>query len=151
MRRHARVTVMSTCLEPGCHTIIEEASPTFKKRLMWMSGYTDEAAFDRFIVSLTWEGHAERIKVPYLCVSGECEELSPLVHTERMLTRMTAPRQLVIYQKSRHSVGNVASCNLGPFPATLVADWMDARLTGKPFASERWFVQSSGNILKNVL
>ena len=143
--------VMSTCLEPGCHTIFEEASPTFKKRFMWMSDYTDEAAFDRFITSLTWEGHAERIKVPYLCVAGECEELSPLVHTERMFTRMTAQRQLVIYQESRHSVGNVASCNLGPFPATLVADWTDARLAGKPFTTERWFVQSSGNILKNAL
>ena len=31
--------VISTCLEPGCHTIFEEASPTFKKRFMYMSGY----------------------------------------------------------------------------------------------------------------
>ena len=143
--------VMSTCLEPGCRTIFEEASPTFKKRFMWMSNFTDEAAFDRFIASLTWEGHAERIKVPYLCVSGECEELSPLVYTERMFAKMTAPRQLVIYQESRHSVGNVASCNLGPFPATLAADWIDARLVGKPFTTERWFVQSNGNIIKSDL
>ena len=64
------------------------------------------------------------------------EELSPLIHTERIFTRMTTPRQLVTYQESRHLVGNVASCNLAPFPATLVADWMDARLTSKPFASE---------------
>jgi len=58
---------------------------------------------------------------------------------------------LVIYQESRHSVGNVASCNLGPFPATLVADWIDARLVGKPFTTERWFVQSNGNIIKSDL
>ena len=40
--------VMSTCLEPGCHTIFEEASPTFKKRFMWMSDYTDEGGFRSF-------------------------------------------------------------------------------------------------------
>jgi dienelactone hydrolase len=143
--------VMSTCLEPGCHTIFEEASPTFKKRFMWMSDYTDEVKFDRFIRSLTWEGHAERIQVPYLCVAGECEELSPLVYTEQMFSRMTAPRQLVVYQESRHSVGNVPSCNLGPFPGTLVADWVTARLANKPMTNERWFVEASGNIVKTAL
>ena len=35
--RIAATAVISTCLEPGCHTIFEEASPTFKKRFMWMS------------------------------------------------------------------------------------------------------------------
>src|SRR5262245_38935969 len=33
---------MSVCHEPGCHTIFQEASPTFKKRFMYMSGITDE-------------------------------------------------------------------------------------------------------------
>jgi dienelactone hydrolase len=143
--------VMSTCLEPGCHTIFEEASPTFKKRFMWMSDFTDEAEFDVFVRSLTWESHAERIRVPYLCVAGECEELSPLVHAERMLAAMSGPRQLVIYQESRHSVGNVPSCNLGPFPGTLIADWLTARLAGTPFANERWFVYSNGTVNKTAL
>ena len=37
---------MSVCHEPGCHTIFQEASPTFKKRFMYMSGITDEDEFD---------------------------------------------------------------------------------------------------------
>ncbi|MGH9807481.1 MAG: hypothetical protein ACRD9W_09520, partial [Terriglobia bacterium] len=139
----------ATCLESGCHTIFEEASPTFKKRFMWMSDYTDEAEFDRFVRSLTWEGHAERILVPYIC-AGECEELSPLVDTEQMFSTMMAPRQLAVYQESRHAVGNVPSCRLGPFPVTLVADWMAARLEGKPMVNERWFVESSGNVVKTA-
>ena len=56
--------VISTCLEPGCHTIFEEASPTFKKRFMYMSGYTDEAAFDAFCKTLTWEGHIDKHPLP---------------------------------------------------------------------------------------
>ena len=48
----------------------------------------------------------------------------------------------------RHSVGNVPSANLGPFPPVLVADWLADRLAGKPFASERWYVAGSGEINK---
>jgi dienelactone hydrolase len=148
--RFRACAVSATCLEPGCHTIFEEASPTFKRRFMWMSGYTDEDAFDEFCKTLTWEGHAEKIRVPYLCVAGEADELSPLEHTERLIATLKCPKQLVVYQDCRHSVGNVPSTNLGPHPAGLIADWMNARLSGKPFASERWLVEASGNIIKTA-
>lgn len=146
--RYRACAITATCLEPGFHTIFEEASPTFKQRFMYMSGYTDEAAFDEFRKSLTWEGHADKIRIPYLCVAGESDELSPLAHTERLLATLQCPKRLVVYQDSRHSVGNVPAASLGPAPAVLVADWMNARLTGKPFASERWFVEASGRITK---
>src|SRR5688500_13338051 len=58
--RYKACAVAATCLEPGFHTIFEEASPTFKQRFMYMSGYRDEAAFDAFVKTLTWEGHAEK-------------------------------------------------------------------------------------------
>ncbi len=142
---------MSVCHEPGCHTIFQEASPTFKKRFMYMSGITDEDEFDRFRKSITWEGHAEKIRVPYLVVAGECEELSPLEHSERLINTVNGPKQMVVYQESRHSVGNVPAANLGPFPPILVADWMADRLAGKPFANEHWFVRSNGQIDKAPL
>ena len=149
--RIAATAVMSTCLEPGCKTIFEEASPTFKKRFMWMSNYTDESKFDEFAKTLTWEGHAEKIRKPYLVVAGEADELSPLKHTERMILAMTGPRQMVVYADSRHSVGNVPATHFGPFPPTLVADWLVARLNGKPFKSERWFVAPTGQITATAL
>ena len=143
--------VSATCLEPGCHTIFEEASPTFKKRFMYMSGYTDEARFDEFCKTLTWEGHIEELRCPYLCVAGEAEELSPLEHAERLVAALRGPKQLVIYQDSRHSIGNVPSANLGPFPPVLVADWMADRLAGKPFPSERWYVEATGRVVRTPL
>ncbi|OGA47876.1 MAG: hypothetical protein A3F74_24675 [Betaproteobacteria bacterium RIFCSPLOWO2_12_FULL_62_58] len=149
--RFRACAVSATCLEPGCHTIFEEASPTFKRRFMYMSGYTDEDAFDEFCKTLTWEGHAGKIRVPYLCVAGEADELSPPEHTERLLRILACPKQLVVYQDCRHSVGNVPSTNLGPAPAVLVADWMNARLSGKPFPSERWYVEASGRVVKTPL
>ena len=93
---------MSVCHEPGCHTIFQEASPTFKKRFMYMSGITDESEFDRFRKTITWEGHAEKIRAPYLVVAGECEELSPVEHSERLVKTVKGPKQMVVYQESRH-------------------------------------------------
>ena len=139
------------CHEPGFHTIFEEASPTFKVRFMYMSGITDEATFDELRRTMTWEGHAEKIRAPYLCVAGELDELSPLVHSERLMAALRGPKRLVVYQDSRHSVGNVPAANLGPFPPILMADWMAATLEGVSFPSERWFVEATGRIVKTTL
>jgi dienelactone hydrolase len=149
--RYKACAVAATCLEPGFHTIFEEASPTFKQRFMYMSGYTDEDAFDDFVKTLTWADHVDQIRVPYLCIAGEMDELSPLVHTERFMESLNCPKQLVVYQGCRHSVGNVPSTQLGPSPQVLVADWMSARLSDKPLTSERWFVQSNGLVVKTAI
>lgn len=149
--RFRAAAVTAVCLEPGCHTIFEEASPTFKKRFMWMAGYTDEAAFNEFAKSLTWQGYAEKIKQPFLTITGESDELSPLVHTEQFAKALPGPKQLVIYQDSRHTVSGVPSVNLGPTPNVLMSEWVAARLNGKAFPSERWFVNASGQIDKTPL
>lgn len=145
------VAVSAVCHEPGFHTIFEEASPTFKMRFMYMAGVADEAEFDRLRKTMTWEGHAERIRAPYLCVAGEAEELSPLEHTERLLQALGGPKRFVVYQESRHSVGNVPSTNLGPFPPILVADWMAATLGGATFPSEKWYVDAGGRTTRTPL
>ena len=142
--------VMSVCHEPGCHTIFQEASPTFKKRFMYMSGITDEDEFDEFRKKITWQGHADKIRAPYLCVAGEAEELSPLAHSDALMAALKGPKQMVVYQESRHSVGNVPAANLGPSPPILLADWLADRLAGKPFISERWYVTGSGEINKTA-
>ena len=143
--------VTSVCHEPGGETIFQQASPTFKKRFMYMSGITDEAEFDKFRKTITWEGHTDKVRVPYLCVAGEFDELSPIEHSVRLVKTVKGPKQMVVYQDSRHSVGNVPAANLGPFPGVLVADWLTDRLAGKPFPSEHWFVRSNGQIDKTPL
>src|SRR5262249_41269864 len=110
--RIAATAVISTCLEPGCHTIFEEASPTFKKRFMWMSNYSDEAKFDEFVKTLTWEGHVEKIRSPYLVVAGGIGELRPPAHTQRMGQAMSGPRQPAIYADSRPPARNLPPAHL---------------------------------------
>jgi alpha-beta hydrolase superfamily lysophospholipase len=149
--RISACAVISVCHEPGCHTIFQEASPTFKKRFMYMSGITDEAEFDKMRQGMTWEGHADKIKVPYLCVAGECDELSPIENSVRLVNAVKGPKRMVVYENSRHSVGNVPAANLGPFPQILVADWLADRVAGKSFASEHWFVRGNGQIDKKPI
>jgi hypothetical protein len=64
---------------------------------------------------------------------------------------LAGPKRLVVYQDSRHSVGNVPATNLGPLPQILMADWMAATLDGKPFPSEKWYVEASGRVVKTPL
>jgi dienelactone hydrolase len=149
--RFRACAVSHTNFEPGCHTIFEEASPTFKQRFMYMAGIVDEADFDAFAKTLTWGGFAEKITAPYLALAGEADELCPLVHTERLIAALPGPKRLVVYQDSRHAVGGVAATNLGPYPPTLMADWMAASLAGADFQSERWYVDSAGRVTKTPL
>jgi dienelactone hydrolase len=143
--------VSATCLEPGFQTLLETSSPTYKKRMMYMTDYTEEAAFDQFAKSLSLVGHTEHMTIPYLCVAGEAEELCPLQHVDQTLTTIKSPKRYVVYQESRHAVGFVPSANLGPYPPTLVSDWMLDRFENKPLKTERWHVRTDGTIVKTPL
>ncbi len=145
------VAVSAVCHEPGFHTIFEEASPTFKMRFMYMSNITDEARFDEFRKTMTWEGHAERVRQPFLCLAGEFDELSPIEHTERLMKALKGPKRLVIYQGACHAVVGAPSTQLGPAVQAQLADWMAASLAGKTFPNERWFVHASGQVAKTPL
>ncbi len=144
--RFRACAVSGTHHEPGGFVHDEEASPTFKRRFMYMSGFVDEAAYDEFAKTLVLDSYSSQIRMPYLCIAGEFDELSPMVHTENLFKRLQGPKRLVVYAGSRHSVGGVPSTNLGPYPASLVADWMVSQFAGDTFASERWFVDAAGHV-----
>jgi hypothetical protein len=75
-----------------------------------------------------------------------------MIHTERLMNTLGGPKQLLVYQDSRHSVGNVPSTNLGPNPGIYTAQWMSARLNGKPMlSSEHWFIDANGRIEKTEM
>jgi dienelactone hydrolase len=144
--RYKACAITGTCYEPGGYTIFEEASPTFKKRFMFMSGITDEREFDEFRKTLDWHAYAGKVKAPYLVASGESDELCPLEHTENFVKALGGPKQLIVYQDARHGLGGVPSTANGPEPRTYQAEWIVARLAGKPLKNERWFVEASGRI-----
>jgi dienelactone hydrolase len=149
--RYKACAITGTCYEPGGHTIFEEASPTFKKRFMFMSGITDENEFEEFRKTIDWHGYAEKVKVPYLIACGGSDELCPLRYTEAFAKALGGSKQLIIYQDARHSIGSVPSAANGPESRTYQAEWMMARLAGKPMQNERWFVEASGRVNKTSI
>lgn len=149
--RYKACAITGTCYEPGCHALFDTASPTFKHRFMFMSGITDERQFDEFRKTIDWHGYAEKVRAPYLVAAGGSDELCQLEYTEQFVKALAGPKQLMIYADSRHGVGGVPSTYNGPDPRTYQAEWIMARLSGKPFASERWFVEPSGKVEKSPL
>jgi dipeptidyl aminopeptidase/acylaminoacyl peptidase len=149
--RYKACAVTGTCYEPGGETIFNRASPTFKKRFMFMSGITDEREFDEFRRTIDWNGYAQKVKGAYLVACGEYDQLCPLEYTEAFMQALGGPKQLLVYQGGNHSIALTRATANGPEPRAYQGEWMAARLAGRPFASERWFIEGSGNIVKEAL
>ena len=136
--------VTGVCQEPGCNTIFNMASPTFKARFMFMSGVEDEAEFDAFCKGIDLRPVAPNIRCAYMVIAGENDQLSPIEHTENLFATITAPKRLVIFEGANHGVGDAPSVDNGEDKNTMLADWLIDRLNGKPFTSERVWIDSSG-------
>jgi dienelactone hydrolase len=149
--RYKACAAVGTCYEPGGETIFNRASPTFKKRFMFMSGITDEREFDDFRKTIDWNGYAQKIKGAYTVACGEYDQLCPLEYTDAFIKAIGGPKQLMVYQGGNHSVAMTMATQNGPEPREYQAEWMTARLEGKPMPSERWLVQSSGEIVKESI
>lgn len=134
------------CHEPGCHTIFETASPSYKKRFMWMSNLWDEEAFDRMAAKIDLRPVIRDMKVPWLNVVGEYDELSPIVHTLNLAAICGAPSPIVIYEGERHALFGAPSLVLGPKYGPLVADWLLDRVNGRPTEEYLDFITSDGRV-----
>jgi pimeloyl-ACP methyl ester carboxylesterase len=133
------------CQEPGCDTIFNAASPTFKMRFMFMSGFSDEADFDAFCTGIDLRPVAPRITFPYMIVAGEKDQLSPIEHTQRLFEDIPGPKRLVIFEGANHGVAGAPSVTNGEEKVTMIADWLADRIAGKSFPSELWRVDATGS------
>ena len=59
--------------------------------------------------------------------------------------------KVVVYEGGTHSVTGSSASVKGPEPRKVQAEWLAARLEGKPMDSERWFVDLDGKISKTSL
>lgn len=136
------------CHEPGFHTIFEEASPTFKNRFMFMAGYEDEAAFDRFIKDFDLRDRVANLSSPYFALGGALDELAPIRNSYDLMPRIPGPVEFVVYENERHAPGRMPSAQLGPHWYAMMADWLAARVRDrKPQEGRRHlFVKSSGAV-----
>lgn len=134
------------CHEPGCFTIFEEASPSYKKRFMWMTNIEDETQFDALAAKMDLTPLVGQMKMPWLNVIGEKDELSPIKHTLALAAKCGAPAPIVVYQGARHALTGASSVVLGPSFKTLTADWLWERVNSRPAEEYLEYVLSDGRV-----
>ncbi|MBA2682099.1 MAG: alpha/beta hydrolase [Ktedonobacteraceae bacterium] len=144
--RYAACAVILTCFEPQDYPLLEMASPTFKQRLMYMTGIQDEDAFDAMTEKLDVRPLSAKIRVPYLVIAGEDDELSDVGYTFEHLNHVQGPKTLVLYSGELHQLNTTRSGQLGPFGFGIQADWLRDRADGKPLDSEYIVVDSQGQL-----
>jgi pimeloyl-ACP methyl ester carboxylesterase len=144
----AGAAVGLVCHEPGCHTIFEAASPSFKARYMWMSGLErDEEAFDRMAADLDLRPLVREMSVPWLVIAGDEDELSPIGHTYELAALAKGPAPLLVYAQGRHALSApTPSVVLGPHWVGYAADWLLDRVGGAPAADYFHYVTPNGDI-----
>jgi pimeloyl-ACP methyl ester carboxylesterase len=143
------VVVGLPCFEPGFNKIFEEASPTYKNRFMFMSGYEhDEQAFDQFIQGFDLRTRVSDLQCPFMVLGGELDELAPIKHVFEVCKKVPGPVEIVVYQNERHAPGRMPSSQLGPHWYSMMADWLAARVRdGAPQNESRYrYISSSGKV-----
>lgn len=133
--------------EPGAHTIFEQASPTFKARHMWMAGLADdEDSFDRMVTAYDLRPLIKDLRVPWLVVGGDADELSPVDWVYELAAACPAPNSLLIYQGARHSLTESMAPVLGPPWRSEIADWLADRVAGQQARDEYRYVTGMGAV-----
>ncbi len=132
--------------EQGEETAFQMNSPTFKLRFMFMAGYEDEAAFDKFILGINAHGLGEKVTCPYLVCSGEDDDWSSIESTFGVLNDVRTPKELLLYQGEGHTLHSRPSSYLGPNEFVYMADWISDRFSGKPMESVLSVVDGTGRI-----
>jgi dipeptidyl aminopeptidase/acylaminoacyl peptidase len=145
------VGVIAVCHEPGCNTIFNMASPSFKLRYMFMADYEDEDAFDAFADTLDLRPIVPNITCPVLIIAGEEDQLSPVEFSHELFDHITAPKELLVYEGANHSVADAPSVAFGENPRVYQADWTADRIAGKPARSLKSWVSSQGQRTETAL
>jgi len=108
-----------------------------------MTGYTDEGAFDRDMASQMPLGDlVERIGCPVLYGIGEFDELTPLDQALISFEKISAPKELRVYEDEFHPLGGVAAEMF-----RFAAEWLERALNGElaaPARDVRCYVHRDG-------
>jgi pimeloyl-ACP methyl ester carboxylesterase len=88
-----------------------------------------------------------KVKMPWLNVIGEHDELSPIQNTLDLAAKCGGPSPVIVYQGERHALsGSSTSTVLGPRFANTVADWLWDRVNGRPAEEFLEYVMTDGRV-----
>jgi pimeloyl-ACP methyl ester carboxylesterase len=104
---------------------LAQAQPSFMRNLMFMTGIADPAEVASFARAMALDDVMPRVTVPFLAVTGECDELTSLEGTLAITRKLGGARELWVYEREFHPIGPTANEWLN---ASL--DWLDLALRG---------------------
>jgi len=123
--------------------LFEEESPRYKQLFAFMTGAESEAELDEFRDTMHLDDMIERISAPTLVTVGQYDPRSPLDEVYRLYDRMSADRELWVFENQHHQTnlkGQFALQWWGDHHS-MSADWLNARMRGTPVeasGSTRW-------------
>jgi alpha-beta hydrolase superfamily lysophospholipase len=144
--RFAACAVMYTCFQPHNWPLLEMASPSFRQRMMFMTGIDNEDAFEAFMPRMDVRPLSAKIGMPYFVMAGEDDSLSDISCTLDHMNAVPGPRTLVMYAGEEHGMGGSRSSQLGTPFFTVIADWLVDRAAGKSLSSTYNVVDRTGQM-----
>ncbi|UIF84736.1 S9 family peptidase [Cupriavidus sp. UYPR2.512] len=124
---------------------ISVAQPSYMTNLMFMTGINDVEKLETFIGQMTLEHIAPKVKVPYLIVTGEIDELTTLDATFATYDALQGPKEAWVYEHDFHPIGPTSDEWL-----TASLDWLDAALSGAlpPALESKVFITKDGEYIE---
>lgn len=144
--RFAACAVMYTCFQPHNWPLTEMASPSFKQRLMYMTGVDDEDAFESITARMDVMKLSADLHMPYFVMAGEDDSLSDISCTIEHLNNVPGPKALVMFAGEEHGMGGSRSSQLGPPFFPMICDWLADRAKGKPIESTYTVIDTTGQV-----
>lgn len=125
--------------------LVESAQPSFLANLSFMSGIGDVEELFKFIAAMSLNDIAPKVKVPYLVVAGENDELTTLESTQAIYKRFGGPKEMWTYQQEFHPIGPTCDEWLD---ASL--DWLEQAMRGEfaPGHQRQVFITKDGQYLE---
>jgi len=145
-QRFAACAVMYTCFQPRNWPLLEMASPTFRQRMMFMTGLTNEGELEAFMDKMDVMPLGPKLTMPCLVMAGEDDPLSDLSCTFEHMNNVAGPKTLYVYAGEEHGFGGSPSSQLGTPFFLLMADWLADRAAGKPLESTYNLIDRTGQM-----
>ena len=77
--------------------------------------------------------------------------MSPIEFSYELFDLIQAPKEILVYEGANHSLADAMSVALGEHPRVYLADWLAARLDGKPVKSVKAFVDGAGRRTETLI
>jgi pimeloyl-ACP methyl ester carboxylesterase len=142
--RLAAVATGMGCYD-GMEPLFAWCQPNFRSNYQYMSGVFDDAEFARMEDQLVLTDVLPAIKAPVLLMHGEFDELNPLEPVVDIYERITAPKEMWVFEDQFHPLGGVAAYMLG-----CGIDWLLARMRGEgiPGNDRRRYIRENGEVVE---